>query len=203
MSPIARRRSGRAATMLVFLIAASTGAGAQQRIGIAESGQPGMGWTNYADERLGFFLNYPAKVFAPHAADPTDSLKDRTDVRSGTTFASRDGKAWLQVAAFANTDRVSLAAYKSRVQKTGYANARMTYERMSEDFFILSGYRGNDEFYERVVFSCGGRMINVWSLSYPPAQNALYDRIVEEIARTFRPVAGREVCAKASEPVAR
>jgi hypothetical protein len=46
-------------------------------------------------------------------------------------------------------------------------------------------------FYERVSFTCGGRLINSWALLYPVSERGIYDRIVEAIARTYSPGAGR------------
>jgi hypothetical protein len=152
------------------------------------------GWTGYRDGQLGFSFSYPADIFAPHQADPTAALQARTAKRSGRTFQSKDGRAWLQAAAFANIDKASLAAYKARAA-TSYVKARITYDRLADEFFVLSGFRGKDIFYERVIFSCGGKVINVWTLTYPATARATYDRIVEEIARSFRPVAGRENCS--------
>jgi hypothetical protein len=59
---------------------------------------------------------------------------------------------------------------------------------------VLSGTLGDHEFYERVSFTCGGRLINSWAMVYPvapAAENRVYDRIVEAIARTYTPGAGR------------
>ncbi len=153
-----------------------------------------LGWSDYRDPRIGFALTYPSKVFAPQKSDPTESLKNRTKQRSGRAFKSKDGKAWLQAAAFSNIDRISPQAFRAKTA-AGYGNAKITYTRATGNFFVLSGYRGSEIFYERVIFSCGGRVINVWQLTYPTASRKLYDGIVEEVARTFRPVEGRERCS--------
>ena len=47
-------------------------------------------------------------------------------------------------------------------------------------------------FYERVTFTCGGRLINSWAMLYPAAERRLYDRIVEQVARSYR--AGEGSC---------
>jgi hypothetical protein len=151
-------------------------------------------WIAFRDSRLGFSFDYPSALFVAEAGDPTEALKDRTSRRSGQVFRSRDGRAYLQAAAFENTQRVSAAAYKAQVAGSTYRGTRITYDRVGETFFVLSGIRGTDEYYERVTFSCGGRLINVWTMTYPIAARGLYDRIVEEIARTFRPAEGPQSC---------
>ena len=151
-------------------------------------------WIAFRDSRLGFSFDYPSALFVAEAGDPTDALKERTNRRSGQVFRSRDGRAYLQAAAFENTQRVNAATYKAQVAGSTYRDTRITYDRVGETFFVLSGVRGKDEYYERVTFSCGGRLINVWTMTYPTAEKGLYDRLVEEIARTFRPGEGPQSC---------
>jgi hypothetical protein len=42
-------------------------------------------------------------------------------------------------------------------------------------------------FYERVTFTCGGRLINSWAILYPAGERRVYDRILEKVARSYRP----------------
>jgi hypothetical protein len=42
-------------------------------------------------------------------------------------------------------------------------------------------------FYEKVMFSCGGRIISSFALIYPISSKAMFDPIVEGIEKTFRP----------------
>lgn len=151
-------------------------------------------WTPYKDQRLGFLFAFPAKVFKAEAGDPTEPLKARTQKRSGQVFRSKDGKAFLQTAAFANFENITLAAYKAKVAAS-YKDARIEYERLTPTFFVLSGVRGKETFYERVYFTCGGRFISAWSMNYPQAEGALYDRIVEEVARSYRPAETPQTCS--------
>lgn len=198
---IRRSFSTAAAAVVVAAIGiAAAGSWALAQQGAAKADQ---GWTTYADPRTGFSFSYPSQTFVPHAKDPTEGLAAKTAARSGVTFVSRDGKAWFQVAAYANTERLTLAIYRSRMLTRSYSDARITFERTTPDFVIVSGLRGGTEFYERVVFSCDGRVVNFWMLTYPAAESATYDRIVEEVARTFRPVSGRERCATLTEPLVR
>jgi hypothetical protein len=153
-----------------------------------------LDWTPFRDEVLGYTFTFPAKVFQPEVGDPTTALQARTEKRSGQVFRSKDGKAFLQTAAFANIDKLTTAAYKAKVAAS-YAGSRIEYTRFADTFFVLSGVRGKEVFYERVTFSCGGRIINAWAMTYPLAEGALYDRIVEEVARTFRPADKPDSCS--------
>lgn len=198
------RRSVRTAAA-TLIVAAAIGIGWPRDEAAAQqvNARPDQGWTTYADPRTGFSFAYPSQTFVAHPKDPTEGLAAKTAARSGVTFVSRDGKAWFLAAAYANTERLTLATYRARMLSGSYSDARITFERTTADFVIVSGLRGGTEFYERVVFSCEGRVVNVWLLTYPAAESAVYDRIVEEVARTFRPVSGRERCAALTEPLVR
>jgi hypothetical protein len=148
-----------------------------------------LGWLTYRDRAFGYGFDYPTVIFKATDGDPTATLANNKR-KSGRVFRSGDGKAFLLTAAFENNARLDLAAYKDRIASTAYKDAKVEYERMAGNFFVLSGFRGKDVFYERVTFSCGGRVVNVWTMTYPRAEGALYDRIVEEVARTFRPTDG-------------
>lgn len=153
-----------------------------------------LDWTAFRDQRLGFAFTYPGKLFVPQAgADPTAALKEHITVRSGQIFRTADGKAYLQAVAFANVDRVDIAAYMARV-KAAYGARFIEYQRLTPDFFVVSGERDRETFYERVYFTCGGRLVTAWAMVYPAAEGALYDRIVEAIARSFRPAESSQAC---------
>jgi hypothetical protein len=62
----------------------------------------------------------------------------------------------------------------------------LTYRPRGRSWFVLSGYRGNDIYYEKVMFSCGGKVVNVMAISYP-GDRGRYDPVVERMEDTFRP----------------
>lgn len=139
-------------------------------------------WTKLQNEKHGFLIAYPKEVFEQRS-DPAPG--------DGRLLYSHDGRAQLLVGAFANEDAVSLRAYRRYLIKEQYAGAKITYAPVRRGWFILSGTIGDQEFYERVSFTCGGRLINSWAMIYPHAENRFYDRVVEAIARTYSPGAGR------------
>jgi hypothetical protein len=135
----------------------------------------------YRNERHGFSLSYPASTFAaqPPAADG-----------EGRVFVSRDGNARLLAGALPNTDGVNLRDYRSLVLQLSYQGADIDYAPVGATWFVLSGTRDGMMFYERVTFTCGGRLINSWAMLYPAAERRVYDRIVEQVARSYRPGEG-------------
>ena len=134
-------------------------------------------FATYRNERHGFSLRYPAGTFAAQPP-PNDN---------GRIFLSQDGNARLLAGALPNADGMNLLAYRSLVLKQSYPGAAIDYAPVRDNWFVLSGIRDGVMFYERVTFTCGGRLINSWAMLYPAADRQLYDRIVEQVARTYRP----------------
>jgi len=139
--------------------------------------------TTYRNDRHGFSLSYPAGAFSPQ---PTPAGDD------GRVFVSRDGAARLLAGALPNADGMTLRDYRSLVLQQSYSGAVIDYAPMRDTWFVLSGIRDGLMFYERVTFTCGGRRINSWAMLYPAAERGLYDRIVEQVARSYR--AGEANC---------
>jgi hypothetical protein len=138
----------------------------------------------YRNQRHGFSLSYPTATFT---AQPPAAGED-----DGRVFLSRDGNARLLAGALPNTDGMSLRDYRSLVLQQSYPGAAIDYAPVRDTWFVLSGTRDGTMFYERVTFTCGGRRINSWAMLYPIAERGHYDRIVEQVARSYR--AGQDNC---------
>ena len=139
-------------------------------------------WETIQNERFGFMIAYPGNVFAPDASRAQDG---------GQVLVSRDGGARLLVATIENEGGTSLEEYRTQLLEENYPGANLDYTPVSNKWFVLSGTQGDKHFYYRVSFTCNGRLINSWALIYPVAERQFYDRIVEAVARTYTPGAGR------------
>jgi hypothetical protein len=104
--------------------------------------------------------------------------------RSRIRFPRRNA---LLAGALPNADGASLRDYRALVLQQSYPGAALDYAPVGATWFVLSGTRDGMMFYERVTFTCGGRLINSWAMLYPAADRRLYDRIVEQVARSYRP----------------
>lgn len=135
-------------------------------------------FATYRNDRYGFSLSYPAATFTPLPSPANDG---------GRVFVSRDGNARLLAGALPNPDGMALRDYRSLVLQQSYRGADVDYAPVRDNWFVLSGMRDGVIFYERVTFTCGGRLINSWAMLYPAADRRLYDRIVEQVARSYRP----------------
>lgn len=168
------RQLGRLAFCVLFA-AAGAAAEAGDRVKLAK-------WSKIESERYGFLIAYPGSVFTP---------RDGVPAEDGQVLISRDGAARLLVAAFENDANASLMEYRDQILAENYQGADLDYAPIKKRSFIVSGTQGTMHFYERVSFTCGGKLINSWALLYPVSERPFYDRVVEAIARTYTPGAGR------------
>lgn len=159
------------ASLVACLLLASPPAAAQ-----------GAETATYRNTRYGFTLSYPHSQFQPQ--EPL--------VEEGRVWVSRDGNARILAGALPNADGMSLQEYREYVLKESYSGANVDYAPLRDNWFVLSGVRDGVMFYERVTFTCGGRLINSWAMLYPAADRRVYDRIVEQVARSYR--AGEASC---------
>lgn len=150
--------------------------------GAATAGPRLDDWATVKNERHGFAIAYPIDVFEQKSAPTTDE---------GRVLLSKDGKAKLLVGAFENSDNNSLEDYRRFLIDEQYAGAAIDYAPVKQRWFVLSGTRNGETFYQRVSFTCGGKLINSWAMLYPADQRKTYDRVVEAVARTYTPGAGR------------
>lgn len=149
-------------------------------LGVDPSAAQNMQWQRFNLPASGVTLRVPLAVFQ---APPPD------DQAQGRLFVSHDGKAQLLVGAFENDDGRSIAQHRKFVRSTQYAGANIDYAPIRRRWFVLSGTKDTRTFYQRVTFTCGGRIISSWAMLYPTSEKRFYDRLVEGMHRSFR--AGR------------
>jgi hypothetical protein len=158
---------------LAFVVCAASAVSAQPR---------SLGWSEYQNAKFGLQLRYPADVF---------DNRRTSEARDGDLFATSDGSANLLVGAFANAEGFSPASYQRFIARESYPGLKIDYAPVGQQWSVLSGTRDDVMIYEKVIFSCGGRVINSFALVYPIAERKFYDPIVETIEDSFRPGAAR------------
>jgi hypothetical protein len=136
----------------------------------------------YTNKRFGFTLSYPTSHFRPKEPLSED----------GRVWISHDGHAHLLAGALPNDDSMGLQQYRDYLIEKSYPGAVISYAPISGSWFVLSGLRDGTVFYERVTFTCGGKLINSWAILYPETDRRRYDRVVERVARSYR--AGNAGC---------
>ena len=135
-------------------------------------------WVPYVNARFGFSLRYPANIFEPER---------RSGAGDGQVFAGIRGRGRLLVGALENSDGQTVDSYMNMIRQESYAEYKVDYAPRGATWFVLSGQNDRDVFYEKVIFSCSGRIINSFALIYPIQSKREFDPVVEGIEKTFRP----------------
>ncbi len=89
-----------------------------------------------------------------------------------------------------NTLDFNVAGYRDFILKNLEAGAVVTYQARGDDWFVISGTKGADIFYERYMLSHKAELTESFGMSYPAALKATYDPIVARMAKSFRPGTG-------------
>jgi hypothetical protein len=144
--------------------------------GIAHA-QISAGWVQHRNDKYGFSLEYPGDVF---------KLERTTETGDGHAFVSEDGKARLLVGALENTSGFTTAAYQDHVAQQSYGRFKVTDRPKGKSWFALSGENNEEIFYEKVIFSCSGRMITSFAMIYSIERRDEFDPLVERIEESFR-----------------
>jgi hypothetical protein len=95
----------------------------------------------------------------------------------------------LKVLGDYNAANVGLGDYRATILRE-LPEYKLEYGPMGRSWFVLSGVRGDSIYYQKVLFVCGGRMINAFSLTYPSQLRREFDPIVTTIEKSFHPTAG-------------
>jgi hypothetical protein len=144
--------------------------------GIARA-QPPSEWVEHRNDKYGFILKYPANMF---------KLERTSEAGDGHAFVTADGKARLLVGALQNTDGSTPAAYQAQVAQQSYGKFNVTYRPVGKTWFALSGVGNGEIFYEKVIFSCSGLLINSFAIIYSVDRRDMFDPLVERMEDSFR-----------------
>jgi hypothetical protein len=139
------------------------------------------GWTTYQNPRFGYTLYYPAALF--EEGQPPEN-------GGGLTFVSKDGRAKIVVFATFNSEKFTPGEYRKTILGEFGGYDRMDYSPTGQTWFVLSGFRGDSIYYQKVMFSCGTKVINALSITFPTAEKPFYEGLIETIEDRFKPGRG-------------
>ena len=135
-------------------------------------------WTVFFEPSLGTRMDLPSAVFSmpdgPAYRGVGASSRPRTaaprwrSTRSATTSATR---------------RRAICARTSL-----FPRAAVTYERVTRDFFAVSGVREDKIFYSRCNVSPTGGTLHCFDLQFPARERTAWDAIVTRMSRSLRPL---------------
>ena len=161
--------------LLIFLIAPLPA--------VARPSQSDLGWTEFRNERFGLALQYPADVFISQRSSESGD---------GDLFETPDRRGRLLIGAIQNRDGFTPRSYQTFIARQSYPGLRIDYAPVGQSWAVLSGTIGRTMVYEKIMFSCGGNVINSFAMTYPIAERQFYDPLIEAIEDTFRP--GHQGC---------
>jgi hypothetical protein len=132
-------------------------------------------WRTYHNDRYGTTIDYP-DVFK---AEPPPDAND------GREFKSADG-ADFSVSASYNALDFDLGTFHDFIVKNLAPGAALIYQARGDNWFVISGTKGADIFYERHLLSHNGKMTEDFAISYPASSKQVYDPIAARMAKSFR-----------------
>jgi hypothetical protein len=111
------------------------------------------------------------------------------------TLLSNDGKAKIVTFAAVNTDGVTPDSYRKTLLDEFGGYDKLDYQPSGKSWFVLSGYRGETIYYQKVMFSCQNKVVNVFSVNFPTAEKPYYERLVEIMEDKFKTGRGTDTPA--------
>jgi hypothetical protein len=136
-------------------------------------------WRTYVNERFGTMIDYPASIFRP---EPPPENGD------GRRFKARDGAEFTISAAY-NALSYTVEALEQSLHDpaSGEAGdyANVTYRLSRANLLILSGFRKDQAYYEKFLFTDDHETIHHFAIVYSSTAKGVYDPIVERMSRSM------------------
>jgi len=136
-------------------------------------------WLTYQNDRYGTTIDYP-DIFKPQRPPDNDDGRD---------FKSADGADFWVAASYDALD-FDVVKYRDIIVKNRGSGTVITYQAHGDNWFVISGTKGANIFYERHVLSHGAELNESFAITYPAALKATYNPIVARMAKSFRPGTG-------------
>jgi hypothetical protein len=137
-------------------------------------------WRAYADTGEHYRVDLPVTSFevAAESAPP-----------SHLTLRERDGDATIDIYTGVNAKHLSPASFADEVAQAGEIKD-ITYRASGRTWFVISGHYASGAppliYYAKYLFSDGYSSVAGFEISYPVAEKARMDPVVEHLERSFR-----------------
>jgi len=130
--------------------------------------------------QAGTAVDYPADIFSVDAGASTRG--------TGRRLQTADGRADFMLFVLPNRDRDGPRRFVRK--NLALPRSRLTYERITDRFFVVSGIESGRVFYSRCNYPRGssGPMQCIYLL-YPRDEARAWDAVVTRISRSLRPAA--------------
>lgn len=137
-------------------------------------------YDTYCNARFGYCIEYPHGLLLPQPEAPNGD---------GRIFTDRNGTEILRVFGRINMDAdgnpVSLTRqFQLDLQEAEKNGDSITYRKLGDTFFVISGYRQGAIFYRKTI--ARDDAFAYASMRYPATAKATYDPVSANISRSFR-----------------
>ena len=133
-------------------------------------------YATYHNDRYGYRVLYPTTLVTPLPEAPNGD---------GRKWKSRDGKITLSAWGENNVFDRTLHEQMNAARRQWMADhARITYTRLTPEFYVLSGTTGGEIFYEKTVPQADGFATMLWQ--FPKARRPMMDAIVTRTSHAFK-----------------
>ena len=130
-------------------------------------------YKTYCNDRFGFCIEYPSKLYPQGESGSGDGQK----------FISKDSQTILMAYRdFRIYDRDELQ--ESYYEDLKAANTVITYKKLGNNYYVISGYKNNKIFYQKSIIRGQGLCTAI--IEYPESEKNYYNKVCENIFRTFK-----------------
>jgi hypothetical protein len=137
-----------------------------------------VAYHTYSNDKYGYSVRYPA--FLRPEGEP--------DAHDGQRFSSRSSPlrmtVWGTYSNWQTGDDMTIAQQRAWHFRNLDKKWKVTYKANGGNWFVLSGYNGDDIFYSRTVKH--GDIFATVLLEYPKSKKSEFDAAVEIIARSLQ-----------------
>lgn len=131
--------------------------------------------TLYENARFGTRIEYDPTLFLPQAPPENGD---------GRSFRATDGQSGFFV--FGQHDAFGFdAEERMREDIARGAFDHVSYRQHDTNWYVISGYRGDEIVYRRVIHGRQYEVIHVFEIAYPREQRALYDEPLRRMSLSF------------------
>lgn len=166
---IGRARTARAVAAVAFGLLAGWTNGASANCKAPRN------WETYRVERFGARMDVPVDCFQP-----------KSEIKDGWLFETADGLAQLSVYGSQGFDARYPRSLKRWLIEDVGGYDRVTYAPMGKTWLVLSGYREDDIFYEKYIFSEQGSVLNSFWITFPHSAKPVFSPLVERMEDSVR-----------------
>ncbi|MEB3828217.1 hypothetical protein [Phormidium sp. CCY1219] len=136
-------------------------------------------YETYYNDRFNYSVDYPENMLIPQG-EPTNG--------DGQEFVSESGNIEMMVYGYHDIfDKTLEDLYRQTIREGMEGepgNLEVTYQRLGDNWFVVSGYQNGQVFYHKRIRSDGD--IKVLEIQYDRSLQPQFDRIVADIANSFQ-----------------